>query len=229
MNIKKVRQLGVVLLGAFVVSGCPSPMASQLMLSSGSGSQDAIAQEVVSSEAALPQRKANAKDTDSVNFDVCANVENWQRPSEAEQAKRVSNNPRYSEALASSSTDDSLKRESTQFWDHQAISFTTYGLSARVEPENLSGVWTATDEMANCYQPETTVAINQGDRAETWLLNHRISDLQWEGDRYLMTVEPASTGLQVIQFDRVDEMASLPLEVVTTNGSPVDTMSGDWQ
>lgn len=228
MNIKKVRQLGVVLLGAFVVSGCPSPMSSQLMLSS-SGSQDAIAQEVVDTEATNQQSNASTTDLASVSFDVCANVESWQRPSEAEQAKRISNNARYSESLASNSANDSLKRESAQFWDHQAISFTTYGLSARVEPENLSGVWTATDEMSNCYQPETTVAINEGDRAETWLLNHRISNLQWEGDRYIMTVEPASTGLQVIQFDRVDEMASLPLEVVTTSGSPVDAMSGDWQ
>ncbi len=223
MNIKKVRQLGIVLLGAFVVSGCPSPTASRLMANS-SVSQDAMAQEVVDTEVTNQGSAASNENLASVSFDVCANVENWQRPSEAAQAKRLGS-ARYGESLASGS----LKNASNQFWDHQAISFTTYGLSARVEPENLSGVWTATDELANCYQPETTVAINEGDRAETWLLNQRISNLQWEGDRYIMTVEPASTGLQVIQFNRVDEMASLPLEVMTTNGSPVDVTSGDWQ
>jgi len=90
-------------------------------------------------------------------------------------------------------------------------------------------VWTAVAEMADCYAPELTMAINEGDRAETWLLNHRVSDLQWNGDRYVMTVEPAAAGLQVIQFDRLDSVASLPLEVVTTTGNPVEVMSGDWQ
>ena len=225
MNIKKVKQLGVVLLGAFVVSGCPNPTAGRLMATGGSVSQNAMAQEVVNTKVTNHKSAVNNKDLTEVSFDVCANVEGWQRPSEATQDKRLSSNARYGESLANGS----LKDMSAQFWDHQVISFTTYGLSARIEPEDLSGVWTATDEMANCYQPETVMAINQGDRAETWLLNQRISNLQWEGDRYIMTVEPARTGLQVIQFNRLDEMASLPLEVVTTSGSPVDVMSGDWQ
>ena len=224
MKIKKVKQLSVVLLGAFVLSGCPSPTASRLMAESGSVSQDAMAQEVIDTAVTKEGSRVGASDRAEVSFEVCANVEDWQRPSEADQAKRLDSN-RYGELLA----DGSLKSTSTQFWDHQVISFTTYGLSARVEPENFSGVWTATDEMANCYTPQTTAAINQGDRAETWLLNQRISDLKWTGDRYVMTVEPVSTGLQVIQFNRVDKTASLPLEVVTTNGSPVDVMSGDWQ
>ena len=228
MKIKKVKQLGVVLLGAFVLSGCPSPTANRLMAKGGSVSQDAVAQAAVNTggikqESALGPGDRTKVNTE-VNFEVCANVENWQRPSEAIQTKRLDSN-RYGESLA----DGSLKSAAAQFWDHQVISFTTYGLSARVEPENFSGVWTATDEMANCYKPETTAAINQGDRAETWLLNQRISSLQWTGDRYIMTVEPVSTGLQVIQFNRVDKMASLPLEVMTASGNPVAVMSGDWQ
>ncbi len=217
MNRKKMQQLVVLLLGAFVVSGCPSPTASRL-LANRDTSQDAIAQEVVSSPAVA------AEDPTEVSFDVCANVESWQRPSSEVQAKQLSN-ARYGEAL----NNGPLKRASEQFWDHQAISFTTYGLSARMEPETLSGVWTAASDMAGCYEPETTVAINEGDRAETWLLNHRVSNMQWKGDRYVMTVEPAATGLQVIQFDRVDELASLPLDVVTANGDPVEVFSGDWQ
>lgn len=225
MKIGKVRQLGVVLLGAFVVSGCPSPTASRLMANSSHVSQNAMAQEVTNTKVTNHKSAANNKDLAEVSFDVCANVENWQRPSEAAQDKRLSSNARYGESLASGS----LKDASAKFQDHQVISFTTYGLSARIEPEDFSGAWTAIDEMANCYQPETVMAINQGDRAETWLLNQRISNLQWEGDRYIMTVEPAPTGLQVVQFNRTDKLAALPLEVVTTSGSPVNVTSGDWQ
>lgn len=225
MKIEKVKQLGVVLLGAFVVSGCPSPTVNQLMASGGSVSQNAMAHEVVNTKVTDHKRAANNKDLAEVSFDVCANVEDWQRPSQTAQDKRLSSNARYGESLA----DGALKDAYAKFRDQQVISFTTYGLSARIEPEDFSGAWTAIDEMASCYQPDTVTAINQGDRAETWLLNQRISNLQWEGDRYIMTVEPARTGLQVIQFNRVDEMASLPLDVVTASGSSVDVVSGDWQ
>jgi hypothetical protein len=224
MSGQKLKRLGVVLLGAYVVSGCPSPSVSQLLANSPTASQEANAQTLVAQNPIDPA-SVDAGDRKAVDFEVCADVENWQRPSEADQAKRLDDNGRYGEAL----TSGSLKRSSTLFWDHQVISFTTYGLSARVEPENFSGVWTAIDEMASCYQPEQTVAINEGDRAETWLLNQRISDLQWEGDRYVMTVEPASTGLQVVHFDRVDTAANLPLEVVTNTGDNVTVVSGDWQ
>lgn len=228
MDIKKIQQLGVVLLGAFVVSGCPSPTESRWLANSSSSTQEAVAQEAVAQEAVastlVSAPASTAGDRADVSFDVCANVEAWQRPSDEVQAKQLSD-IRYGDSLESSS----LKAASVQFWDHQVISFTTYGLSARMEPETLSGVWTAASEMVSCYEPETTVAINEGDRAETWLLNHRISDLQWQGDRYVMTVEPASTGMQVIQFDRVDELASLPLDVVTANGDAVDVFSGDWE
>jgi hypothetical protein len=236
MDIKKIQQLGVVLLGAFVVSGCPSPTESRWLANSSSSAQEAVAQEAVAQEAVastLVSAPASTSgnlsgDLADVSFEVCATVDGWQRPSNEEQAKQLSN-IRYGESVASGSLSSSLKTASAQFWDHQVISFTTYGLSARMEPETLSGVWTAASEMAGCYEPETTVAINEGDRAETWLLNHRISDLQWKGDRYVMTVEPASTGMQVIQFDRVDELASLPLDVVTANGDAVDVFSGDWE
>ena len=216
----KVFQLGIVLLGASVVAGCPSQTVSNLIASSGGTSQEAIAQTVVS--------QATTEDVvaaSPVSFEVCADVESWQRPSQTEQIKHLRKDARYRNANGS----EAIKSASDQFWDHQIVSFTTYGLSARLEPENLSGVWTAIDKMGGCYVPETTMAINEGDRAETWLLNHRVSDLQWAGDRYVMTVEPATSGLQVVQFERTEKLASLPLEVVTQNGDAVEVVSGDWQ
>ncbi len=223
-TFKKVFQLGIVLLGTSVVAGCPSRAVSSLM-ASGGPAQKAVAQETVAQETVAQETIASAIATDPVAFEVCADVENWQRPNETQQINHLSQDTRYSDANSS----ESIKDASTQFWDHRVVSFTTYGLSARLEPENLSGVWTATDNMSDCYVPETVTAINEGDRAETWLLNHQVSDLQWSGDRYIMTVEPSTSGLQVVQFDRTETLASLPLEVVTATGDSIDVVSGDWQ
>ncbi|MEL6605685.1 MAG: hypothetical protein AAFP20_20940 [Cyanobacteria bacterium J06614_10] len=226
LNFKRLKQLGLFVLGAYVISGCPSSSATSSLLSASTVSQQVTTSDPASGIAsAEPVSESNA-----VSFEVCAAVESWQRPSDAEQAKQLSGDSRYSSVLEESAGSDApLKRASEQFWDHDVISFTTYGLSARMEPMTLSGLWTVTDELWNCYEPETTVAINEGDRAETWLLNQRIVDLAWEEGRYVMTVEPAATGVQVVQFDRVDELASLPLEIVTRDGRAVSVVSGDWQ
>ncbi|MEM6451394.1 MAG: hypothetical protein AAF703_13895 [Cyanobacteria bacterium P01_D01_bin.105] len=221
---KKLRRLSVVMVSAYVMTGCPSPTVSQLV-TNGGGAHHAVAQEAVAQESALQETPQSGSQLAALDYEVCAAVESWQRPTEAVQAKRLGADARYREALQTGS----LKVAATRFWDHSVVSFTTYGLSARMEPENLSGVWTAIDEMTNCYSLENTVAINEGNRAETWLLNQRISSLEWQGDRYVMTVEPALSGLQVIQFDRTEKLASLPLEVVSLGGDSISVISGDWQ
>lgn len=230
-NLKRLQQLVVTMLGAYVVTGCPSQTANSIMLpdsstlSQKSVVQEAVAEDPLGEETVAQSAEQGTATPAAVTFEVCADVESWQRPSEADQAKQIGGDARYAEALRG----DPLKSAINQFWDHQVISFTTYGLSARLEPINLSGVWTVADDLWDCYEEETAIAINAGDRAETWLLNHRIRSLEWQGDRYVMTVAPADTGMQVVQFDRIDELASLPLEVITESGEPVEAISGDWQ
>ncbi len=234
-KMKRYHHIGIVLLGAYLVSGCADPSASSLLVSSGAtvhSTQVVVAAHTLAPTAAETADQRQAANALAVNFDLCADVEAWQRPSEAEQSRQIASNPRYVEAADS----DPMERASGQFSDQAVISFTTYGLSARMEPITLSGVWTVADDLWGCYSPETTVAINQGSRAEAWLLNQRIRDLKWQGDRYVMTVEPADTGLQVVMFDRVDggsgatdQPSPLPLDVVTVAGEPVTVTSGDWQ
>lgn len=234
-KINQLKNLGIAVVSAYVISGCPSSNAisnaNSGALATGAvadGSTDSTLVQI-SAQSDVTQPVDSATDvvsTSELDFEVCAAVDDWQRPTEDEQAKHLNEDARYSMALE---TDDALKRASTQFWDHEAVSFTTYGLSARMEPVMLSGLWTVADELWGCYEPEATVAINEGDRAEAWLLNQRITNLEWETDRYVMTVEPAATGVQVIQFDRVDRLASLPLEIVTGEGTSVPVTSGDWQ
>ncbi len=227
-KLNRLKQIGLAIVGAYVITGCPSMNAtdapSSLLVTDSDPALDQVAQ---AAKTPVPTTvEANTAETGIVEFEVCAAVGDWQRPSDTDQAKQLGSDNRYDAALEE---DDWLKRASDQFWDRQAISFTTYGLSARMEPVNLSGVWTVADDLWNCYEPETTTAINEGDLAETWLLNHQITSLQWEGDRYIMTVEPTATGMQVVQFNRVDDLTALPLEIVTVSGSIVDVVSGDWQ
>lgn len=210
-NVRRWGQAATAMLGFYLVACGPLQSAGG-WLANESGSQEAVAQEV-------------SENSSAVEFETCAAVADWQRPNAEEQSKHLEKDARYAMAIE----DDSSKAASSQFWDRQVVSFTTYGLSARMEPVNLTGLWTVDAEMQNCYTPETTQAINEGDRAEAWLLNHRIKSLVWEGDRYVMTVEPTATGMQVVQFERDEQMAALPLEVVTTDGKAIAVTSGDWQ
>lgn len=217
-SIKRAGQAAVVALGAYLVAGGPLQAASS-WITNATDVQEAVAQEAAIQEAS----------GDAVAFETCAVVEDWQRPSAEEQAKQLAKDARYDIAASNIASNSSEKAVSTQFWDQPVVSFTTYGLSARMEPTNWTGLWTVDSEMQNCYTPETTAAINEGDRAEAWLVNHRIESLVWTGDRYVMTVAPTATGAQVVQFERSDELASLPLDVVNESGEVVEVVSGDWE
>lgn len=238
-RLKRFSQLGIAVLSAMVIAGCPGQnLVSQNSGSQNSGSQSSasgdysdlsLATPVVADVATAAEPTVAADSSEpvaavAVSYTVCAEAADWQRPSQAEQTKQVSADPRY-QGLG----EESLKHFSDSFWQHQVISFTTYGLSARMEPVTFSGLWKVTDDLWNCYEPEATEQINAGETAETWLIGHRIADLQWQGDRYEMTVEPTPTGVQIVQFDRVDDQQELALNVVTTDEQPLEVLSGDWE
>ncbi|MEM8505477.1 MAG: hypothetical protein AAF716_20280 [Cyanobacteria bacterium P01_D01_bin.1] len=223
----RMKQLGLAIAATFITVGCTdSPMANKVASKLLANN---LAQVNAAELTADTSSEALSAETTDVEFEICAAVDSWQRPSDAEQAKQLGEDSRYATALDSDDSENSLKMASSQFWDHQVISFTTYGLSARMEPVNLSGLWTVEDQLLGCYEPEATMAINEGDRAEAWLLNQQITSLEWDGTSYVMTVEPSSTGMQVVQFNRMDSSASLPLTVVTDSGLAIEVASGDWQ
>jgi hypothetical protein len=174
-------------------------------------------------------------DVGTVPFSVCADLSDWQRPSASDQQKQLASDPRYEGSLES----EPLSSMSQNMWSHPVISFTTYGLSARTEPLNFSGLWEVADQLwTHCYSSTEGDRINTGELAETWLINHRLTSLRWENNRYVLVVEPTDMGVQVVQFTRVDQPeidpqgivpTTLPLEVVTSTGEAVPTVSGDWQ
>lgn len=174
---------------------------------------------VAQAQAIDPQEMA-----DGLPVEVCLDLPSWQRPSPQTQQKHLQTMPQYGAALQS----EPLLSVAKTWWNHEIFSFTTYGLSARTDPLYLSGLWTVVDQTWACYENNQPDHINQGRLAEVWLMHHRLLAVQWQQDHYVMTVEPAESGLQLVQFPRQEQSPSLPLTLMTVAGDTLAVMSGDW-
>lgn len=180
---------------------------------------------VRTADAVVTQPQTTSINEAAPEFLVCSEATDWQRPNLDQQQKQLSTDERYSALLQ----DKDFQQLANQFWQHDVLSFTTYGLSARMEPVNLSGLWSvAEDVWANCYSHDEGNAINGGKLAEAWVMNHRVVDIQWEEDHYVMVLEPGQQGMQVVQFTRHETDAELPLSIVTTQGAVVKHHTADW-
>ncbi|MEO1094239.1 MAG: hypothetical protein AAFX01_05010 [Cyanobacteria bacterium J06638_28] len=199
-----------------ILSGCSSPAITEpTLIPTTQTIPEAATNRPTSSASAEPQ---------AIAFEVCSHLPDWQRPSLDVQTAELSNNPRYGSGIQN----EPLSSLFEQFWHGSAIAFTTYGLSARMEPTYLSGAWTAIVEMEQCYGGAKPDALNQGQLAELWLMGHVVQDFQWSGDRYEVTLEPTSTGLQVIQFERLETDDTLPIVGLAPNGTEIPVVRGDW-
>jgi hypothetical protein len=205
----------IMLLGLGLV-GCPET------LHTGYSAQETSAAPVA--ETATPTPDSLSQDSSAVPYDICADLASWVRPELDVQQQTLQQDPRYSAVLET----EPLRTLSEQFWTQPVITFTTYGLSARLEPMNLSGVWTATDQIEPCYAGDRPLAINQGDWAEVWIIGHRLLGLEWLNGQYQLTVEPAPKGLQVVQFERQEAQEAIVLVATTLAGEAVPAISGDW-
>ncbi len=156
--------------------------------------------------------------------EICLSLPDWQRPSQQVQEKQLQSMPRYGVALQ----EEPLLSVAKAWWTHEAFSFTTYGLSARTDPLYLSGLWTAMEATWDCYSGEQPNQINDGAMAEVWLMHHRLLALEWQDNQYVMTVEPGESGLQLVQFPRLEQSQSLPLVLVTAAGEALPVLVGDW-
>lgn len=171
-----------------------------------------------------PQSVNHPFSENTLPVEVCLDLPDWQRPSTLTQQKHLQTIPQYGAALQS----EPLLSVAKDWWSHEIFSFTTYGLSARTDPLYLSGLWTVVDQTWACYEGTQPADINQGNVAELWLMHHRLLGVQWQQDQYVITVEPAETGLQLVQFPRQEQGPSLPITLMTLAGDTLAVMSGDW-
>ncbi|WP_377964839.1 hypothetical protein [Almyronema epifaneia] len=226
MKVWQLGGLGIGLVGAIAI-GCTGaastseqpPMPTQnvaegLVVAAGGSSQSTAATE--------PFKQTTQ--AGPVEFAVCYESADWQRPEAAVQFKQLEDMPRYGSALY----EEPLQSIFQKFWTHQVFTFTTYGLSARMEPIYFSGLWTVLDDIWGCYEDSTGEKINAGEIAELWLIEYQIESLEWTGDRYQMVVQPSDSGIQFVQFPRREAESSLSITVTTTDGTPLTAVSGDW-
>jgi hypothetical protein len=214
--LRRAVELGAVCLSIVGLYGCPD---TQNSIESTSHSEVIPVVQPKSTDTAVVDFP-----TQSVPYDVCGEIVDWQRLDLAEQTAELQTNPRYGEALS----EEPLKGLFEKFWNESIITFTTYGLSARTEPVFLSGVWTGIEAMDACYEGDRPAAINQGDLAEVWLIGYRITDITWTGSTYQIQVDETSLGLQFVQFERSERNESLPIVILENNGDELTFASGDW-
>lgn len=178
----------------------------------------------VEAEAGTAYPNGQGQSLDAIAATICAHLPEWERPSAIAQTKQLEAMPYYGEVLET----EPMAELAKAWWGHEIFVFTTYGLSARTDPLYLSGVWTAMDDIWDCYSGDRPEQMNQGELAEMWLLHHRLVSLEWQDSQYLVTVEPVGTGLQLVQFPRRESDQTLPLSIVSTTGQALAVMSGDW-
>ncbi|MEH2312047.1 MAG: hypothetical protein V7K35_11735 [Nostoc sp.] len=154
-----------------------------------------------------------------VPFKICNSTETWVRPTKAEQMKFLREN-------MSARYDDLTKNpEPYERWlSYNIYSFTIYGGSSFFDYHYLAGLWTPSDNLVWQCDESSRHKINTGEIAEVWVLLYRVISIKWVGNHYLMVVKPTKKGRQYIQLSRREHQDSLPLKVVTEDGSEIKVL-----
>ncbi|MEH2424075.1 MAG: hypothetical protein V7K48_25165 [Nostoc sp.] len=153
-----------------------------------------------------------------VPFKICNSSETWVRPTKAEQMKFLSSmNARYNDL-----TKNPERYE--RWFSYNIYSFTTFGGSSFFDYHYLAGLWTPSGNHEWQCGEFSRNKINTGEIAEVWVLLYRVISIKWVGNHYLMVVKPTKKGLQYIQLSRQEHQDSLPLKVVTEDGSEIKVL-----
>ncbi len=161
-----------------------------------------------------------------IAFEVCSASPAWVRPDRKRQMQHIQSTGRYSDAKNNQDIQSLIQ----QFWTGNVILFGSYGISARVEPIYLSGLWTIPntfDSISNkCYASvQQIVELNSGKTGEVWLLLHKVRSIKWLNNRYVMVVKPANQGVQFIQFARLEQQPIPSLQVITEDGRELEIIN----
>jgi len=161
---------------------------------------------------------ANAQTNLTVQYQSCSVDSSWVRPSAVEQVSKLSQfGNRYG---------DSKTLTRNRYWTDNVFLLSAYGLSGLRDVYYLSGLWTSKSDIFRCYDSFNVKEVNQGKSAIVWLLEHRIAELNWQDNEYVMTIEPTQSGVQFIQFNRLDGLNFPPLRVKLKNNQQLNTLTG---
>jgi hypothetical protein len=177
--------------------------------------------------ATIPASKTTPTSSGKViAFEVCSTSPAWVRPEDKAQMRQIQSTGRYADAK----TNREIQNLIQQFWTRNAILFGSYGISARVDPIYLSGLWTipnTLDSISNkCYASRQRILdLNSGKTAEVWLLLHKVRSVKWLDNRYVMVVQPVRQGAQFMQFVRVEQQPTPTLQVIAEDGRELEVIN----
>ncbi|MEH2425056.1 MAG: hypothetical protein V7K48_30380 [Nostoc sp.] len=156
-----------------------------------------------------------------VPFKVCYSSEIWVRPTKAEQIKfLMSRKARYGDVTKEPKRYYDLER----WWSHNIFSFTMFGGSAFADYHYLAGLWTLKGNPVWQCDESSRHKINTKEIAEVWVLLYKAISIKWVGNHYLMVVKPTKKGFQYIELPRQEHQDSLPLKVITEDGSDIKVL-----
>src|SRR5262249_46851373 len=110
---------------------------------------------------------ADDRELTRIPFRPCFEAPGWQRPPEDRQLEFLSARPRYLPMTRA-------KLRSDKHWTSAFLLLTDYGLSARFDQTNLTGLWTLEHDFdhyfRSCYRGDRVRAMAQGQIAEILLI-----------------------------------------------------------
>ena len=194
--MKRISMLSIMLLAIVSLVACAAPASAP-----------------TGATASRPITSGIAIQGEQIPFEICGESTTWIRPAEEEQKAKWWNFGRYAGG------DEKVIKYP---WTHNF--FVVYG-NASVEYDiiNLSGLWTlAGDIRSKCIEPDRQDAILKLQKAEVWVLLHRVKAIRRVGTDYYIVVEPAGRGVQFIQFARPKQQIPLTFHFVTEDGQEID-------
>src|SRR5262245_40726079 len=121
-----------------------------------------------------------------LGFHVCFEDRSWRRPSAAEHISLLNAQRRYRKMTPA-------RLRQVPYWTRDVLVFTSYGLSARHDQLNLSGLWSLEDPkdafFTRCYDHGGAQRLGEERVAEAWLIGYRARELRWRAKRYVLVVE----------------------------------------
>ncbi len=135
-----------------------------------------------------------------VSFQVCGESQDWVRPPKDQQRSKWWSNPRYQNA----------RENYVEYpWTHNF--FVVYGTSdLEFDLANLSGLWSLPGNVRkSCVSRPNLESVLKLEKAELWVLLHRVKEIRFLNGEYIVIVEPTRTGAQFVQFPRFNRGRSV--------------------
>ena len=126
---------------------------------------------------------------DAIDFVVCSQFADWERPSEAQQRAEVWSAPRHA------GTDVDRLREilDESFFNWHG------GNSEMFDTWPLHGLWTA-DDVERLRPCDPGNGLFTGRRVQVYLLNHRAVEVRLQGSTFDVVAERVERGFESIEF-----------------------------